>query len=74
MLTRGVPAPVAQSGFLEVKGSILGRDIPKSLKMVLVAPRLAPRLTGKSWGWSKQCKDNVTRCSIMSSVWGMILQ
>ena len=29
----------------EVIGSILGHDIPKSLKMVLAAPRLAPRFT-----------------------------
>ena len=26
--------------------SIVGRDIPKSLKMVLAAPRLALRITG----------------------------
>ena len=29
-------------------GSITGRDIPKSLKMVLAAPRSALRLTGQS--------------------------
>ena len=33
-------------GAREVTGSIPGRDIPKSLKMVLAAPRLALRLTG----------------------------
>ena len=51
--TRGVPARVAQSVECplrkpNVTGSIPGRDIPKSLKMVLAAPRLAIRLTGKS--------------------------
>ena len=30
----------------EVMGSITDRDIPKSLKMVLAAPRLAIRLAG----------------------------
>ena len=30
----------------KVMGSIMGCDIPKSLKMVLAAPRLALRLTG----------------------------
>ena len=51
--TRDVPALVAQSVECplrkpDVTGSIPGRDIPKSLKMVLAAPRLALRLTGKS--------------------------
>ena len=32
-------------GEQEVTGSIPGRDIPKSLKMVVSAPRLALRLT-----------------------------
>ena len=35
-----------RSGEREVTGSIPGRDIPKSLKMVLAAPRLALRFTG----------------------------
>ena len=48
------PAPIAQlvaqlvvgsSGEREVTSSIPGRDIPKSLKMVLAAPRLALRFT-----------------------------
>ena len=76
--TRGVPALVAQSVECplqkpDVTGSIPGRDIPKSLKMVLAAPRLAFRLTAKSYGWSRQCQYNWTGCGIMSSVWGMIL-
>ena len=50
-------------------GSIPGRAIPKSLKMVLAAPRLALRFTG-----STQYQDNVTGCGIMPSVWHMILQ
>ena len=45
------PAPVTQFAECpvrewEVTGSIPGRDIPKSFKMVLAAPRLALRLTG----------------------------
>ena len=45
-----LPTPVAQVvefrfGEREVTGSIPGRDIPKWLKMVPVAPRLALRLT-----------------------------
>ena len=44
------PAPVAQSVECllrgrELKGWILGPDIPKSLKMVLAAPHLAIRYT-----------------------------
>ena len=35
-----------RSGEREVTSSIPGRDIPKSLKMVPAAPRLALRLTG----------------------------
>ena len=51
--TRGVPALVAQSVECllrkpDVTGSIPSLDIPKSLKMVLAAPRLVLRLTGKS--------------------------
>ena len=51
--TRDVPAPVSRSacvrfGEFEITGSIPGRDIPKSLTMVLAAPRLAFRLTGES--------------------------
>ena len=38
-------AQVSASGKWEVTGSIRGRDIPKSLKLILVAPRLALRLT-----------------------------
>ena len=40
--------------------------------MVLAALCLALRLWGRDW--STQCQDNVTRCGIMSSVLGMILQ
>ena len=39
-------AQSVRSGEREVTGSIPGRDIPKSLKMVLAAPRLALRFTG----------------------------
>ena len=51
--TGGVPVLVAQSVECslrkpDVTGLISGRDIPKSLKMVLAAPRLAFRLMGKS--------------------------
>ena len=51
--TRGVSALVAQLVECplrkpDVTGSILGRDIPKSLKMEPAAPRLALKLTGKS--------------------------
>ena len=35
-----------RSGEQEVLGSIPGRDMPKSLKMVLAAPHLALRFTG----------------------------
>ena len=35
-----------RSGEREILGSFPGRDIPKSFKMVLAAPRLALRLTG----------------------------
>ena len=47
-------------------------DIPKLIKMVLAAPRLALRhcvvlgLVGPS--------QDVTGCEVMSSVWGMIFQ
>ena len=46
-----LPAPIAQLVECplrerEVTGSIPGRDIPKSLKMVLAAPRLALRFMG----------------------------
>ena len=49
--THLLPAPVVQLEECplrerEVAGSNPGRDIPKSLKMVLAAPRLALRLTG----------------------------
>ena len=49
-----IPAPVAQVVECrfrerEITCLILGRDIPKSLKIVLVAPRLALRLTGESY-------------------------
>ena len=51
--TRSAPALVAQSVECplrkpDVTGSIPGHDIPKSLKMVLAALRLALGLTGKS--------------------------
>ena len=48
--TEDVPAPVVQSVESPLRGHGFDpvRDIPKSLKMVLAAPRLAPRLTGKS--------------------------
>ena len=49
-----LPAPVAHLEErslrkLEVAGSSAGRDIPKSLKMVLTVPRLALRLTGTGY-------------------------
>ena len=49
MKTKSVLAPAAQSVECplrgrDVAGSIPGRDIPKSLKMVLAAPRFAFRL------------------------------
>ena len=50
-------------------GLIRGSDIPKSLKIILAAPRLALRLTGLSL----DCQDNVTGCGIMLSVRGMML-
>ena len=37
---------IYRSGEREVTGSIPGRDIPKPIKMVLAALRLALRLTG----------------------------
>ena len=58
----------------EVTSSILGHDIPKSVKIVLAAPRLVHRLTGQSYDWSTQCQDNVTGCGITASFWGMIIQ
>ena len=69
--TRCVPALVAQSiecplRKSDVTGSIPCRDISKSLKMVLAAPRLALRLTGKSYDWSRQCQDSGTWCEIMT--------
>ena len=47
-----------------MKGSNPGRDMPKSLKMVLVAP---------TYGVELGLVD-LTGCGIMSSVWVMILQ
>ena len=71
--------PVAQLVECSLRGMgghrfIRGRNIPKSLKMVLAAPRLTLRLAGESLDWSAQYQDNVTGCCIMSSVGGMILQ
>ena len=54
-------------------GSIPGRDIPKSLKMIIAAFYLVLGLTVEL-GLVDQCQDNVTGCGIMSGVWGMILQ
>ena len=42
----GASLVCVRSGEREVLGSIPGRDIPKSLKMVLADPRLALRFTG----------------------------
>ena len=51
MLHSRAPTPIAQLVECplrgrEVTGSIPGRDIPKSLKMVLTAPRLGLRFMG----------------------------
>ena len=45
-LHSGAPLICVRSGEREVLGLIPGRDIPKSLKMELAAPRLALRFTG----------------------------
>ena len=53
----------------EVAGSIPGRVIPKTLKMVLAALTLA-----LVENWSAQCQYNVTGWNIMPSVWGVIFR
>ena len=47
-------------------GSIIGCDIAKSLKMVLIASHLALRLKELSFYWSSQFQYNVTERSFMT--------
>ena len=61
----------------EVAGSIPGRVIPKTLKMVLAALSLgAQHLESRvrNRNWSAQCQYNVTGWNIMSKCLGMIFQ
>ena len=58
-------------------GSIPGRIIPKTLKMVLAVLSLGAQnkeSRARNQNWLAQCQYNVTESSIMTSVWGMIFQ
>ena len=61
----------------QVVGSIHGRVIPKTLKSISCsfAWRSAfKKSSARNQTWLAQCLNKVTRCNIMSSVCGVIVQ